>query len=328
MMALDPSESRSVRRCVLIMTALLTGPSALAQVIAGPFVSPVNHHPYSLLGESTWEEAEALAVSLGGHLATVRTEEEQSWLFDRFGNRGGRSRSLWIGLHRISPGGDFAWIGGEPVTYTHWLPGQPDDSPVTQGENHVHMLNTANAYGHPAGYWNDLASPNWAFVTFNPLCGVVEFLSPVGTDVRLSLVSDGGGWRVEAKVPVTTVRLIWEVSPALDPPSWSVVDVQSDPSGRAIWSRTVSFEESAAFHRVRVQDTPGFNGRPDQTVQSVPESHPGALPLGSAPKVSTPVTALPESAVLRTVSRVNGEATNAEQPDPSGVPSKSSIPGL
>jgi hypothetical protein len=36
------------------------------------------------------------------------------------------------------------------------------------------MLNTGNEYGHPGGLWNDLASPNLAFPTFNPLCGVVE----------------------------------------------------------------------------------------------------------------------------------------------------------
>lgn len=43
---------------------------------------------------------------------------------------------------------------------------------VTGGEHFVHMLNSANEYGHPGGFWNDLASPNTTFSTFNPVCGL------------------------------------------------------------------------------------------------------------------------------------------------------------
>ncbi len=302
--------------------ALLFGELSLeAQVVAGPFVSPVNSHVYFLLAESSWQDAESLAVSLGGHLATVRTAEEQAWVFDQFGSWGGPYRSLWIGLRRVSPDGNWGWVSGEPITYTHWLPGQPDNSPVTQGEDYVHMLNTANSFGHPGGYWNDLASPNLAFGTFNPLCGVVEVVPPKENDVRLKLVSDLEGWRFEASVPATTVRVVWEVSTNVMPSWWSVVDVQSAPSGQASWRRPTHLSGNATFHRVRVYDTPGFNARLDQVVRSVRKSHPEAALLESYPVLSITGIAMPDSAVLRSVFRVSGGTVMAEQANPSSDPS-------
>lgn len=44
---------------------------------------------------------------------------------------------------------------------------------VTGGEHFVHMLNSANEYGHPGGFWNDLASPD-----LHP-----DSWSPIGTPI-------------------------------------------------------------------------------------------------------------------------------------------------
>jgi hypothetical protein len=287
-----------------------------AQAITGPIVSPVNGHIYQLLGESSWQEAEAFAVSLKGHLVTLRSAEEQAWVFEHFGQWGGLSRSLWLGLRRTSPGGPFEWVSGEPLAYTHWLPGQPDDSPVTQGESFVHMLNSGNAYGHPGGYWNDLASPNSVFTVFDPVCGVMEIIPPQVPEVHLSVIHDSNGLRIQTEAPPTTVRLVWEMTPSLLSPTWSVVAVQLDESGPIQWNRPIFPEDASEFIRVRAYDSPGFNGRLDRMIREVRVLYPEAVLLESYPVLSSTVMDLPDRVALRAVLRVTGGTVVAEQTNP------------
>jgi len=43
--------------------------------------NPVNKHSYARLPScGTWEQCEGLAVSAGGHLVTIRNQDEQNWL--------------------------------------------------------------------------------------------------------------------------------------------------------------------------------------------------------------------------------------------------------
>ncbi len=314
---------RGWRHAAWCIAACAGGLSARSEIIAGPLTSPVNGHVYYLLGEGSWQDAEAFAARLGGHLATVRSEEEQAWVFDQFGAWGGRLRSLWIGLRRTSPGGSFAWVSGEPIQYTHWLPGQPDNSPVTGGEGHVHLLNTGNAYGHPGGFWNDLASPNVVFHVFDPICGVVELAPTRDPVVALAIASDASETRLLATTPATTVRLVWETSPTLDPPSWNVVSVQTDLAARATWSLAVDWGTGAGFLRARAHDTPGFNARLDQVIRVVRATYPDAVLLEASPRLQGTVTGLPDSAGLRAVFRAAGGTVTGEQADPWGAPAMS-----
>jgi len=52
------------------------GLSAHASILTGPVVNPANGHVYYLLSQNTWSNAEAEAVALGGHLATIRNAAE------------------------------------------------------------------------------------------------------------------------------------------------------------------------------------------------------------------------------------------------------------
>lgn len=175
-------------------------PAAKAEIIVGPIVNPANAREYFLLTESSWQDAEAEAVALGGHLATINDSAEQDWVFSTFGSFGGVDRSLWIGLNDAASEGNFVWVSGEAVTYTNWLPGQPDDFGVGR-ENYVHMLRTGNGYGVAPGFWNDLASPNSSYPVFDPISGVVERAHAVPEPASLvmlgtsALVMLGHGWR-------------------------------------------------------------------------------------------------------------------------------------
>ena len=87
-----------------------------------------NGHVYYLLQSSDWTNAENAAVSLGGHLATIRSQAEQDWVWNQWGSFG----NLWIGLYDPNSGdgggaqhaADFIWSSGETNGYRGWYPGE------------------------------------------------------------------------------------------------------------------------------------------------------------------------------------------------------------
>lgn len=148
--------------------------TASASVLTGPIENPANHHEYYLLTPSSWQDAEAEAVTLGGHLVTINDAAEDAWVFSTFGSYGGEDRSLWIGLNDAANEGTFTWISGDTSTYRNFLSGQPDNNDGF-GEDYVHIAKAGNGFSVEPGKWNDLASPNSTYVSaFGPLEGVVE----------------------------------------------------------------------------------------------------------------------------------------------------------
>lgn len=161
---------------LLIILTFIAMTNSYAGILAGPIVNPENGHTYYLLNEDTWQNSETQAVVLGGHLATINNQAEQDWVFSCFGSFGGTNRSLWIGLSDAAQEGTFVWASGEPVTYTQWNPGQPDNA--FGGEGYVHMLPQPGNPGESAGFWNDLASPDSNRPDLQPVFGVVEVVVP------------------------------------------------------------------------------------------------------------------------------------------------------
>ena len=150
-------------------------PSSLGEV-----TNPANGHVYHILEESTWIDAQAAAALLGGHLVTIDDAAEDTWIFDTFGNWANQPRDLWIGFNDITAEGSFEWVSGDPITYTNWTLGQPDNylgNNAVDGEDHVHMYGFGSIYG--PGQWNDMhdAAPGTAGWTFG-LYGIVELEGP------------------------------------------------------------------------------------------------------------------------------------------------------
>ena len=79
---------------VRLLLALTVGSlTAEAGIVAGPVTSPVNGHTYYLLASNTWTASEAEAVTLGGHLATIRSAAENEWVYQTFAAYSGRWRT-------------------------------------------------------------------------------------------------------------------------------------------------------------------------------------------------------------------------------------------
>src|ERR1043165_3074821 len=117
---------RSCRGLLALLLGLCSGRGASGALLSPFLVNPANGHRYALLTSATWNNSESEAVSMGGHLATIRNEAEQDWVFQTFGNYSGTKRLLWIGLNDIAVQGNYRWVSGAPVTYTNWASGEPN----------------------------------------------------------------------------------------------------------------------------------------------------------------------------------------------------------
>jgi hypothetical protein len=149
--------------------------------VESPIVSPVNGHTYYLLADNqAWTTAEATAESLGGHLATIRSAAENTWIVNTFD---GADHELWIGLNDLASSRTFTWISGEVSTYTNWGPGEPNNQ--TPPEDYVQIRWPGAVAGNLVGTWNDTSVDAHGF----PCYGVAEV---VPEPVTLSLLALGG----------------------------------------------------------------------------------------------------------------------------------------
>jgi hypothetical protein len=96
--------------------------------------------------QMTWAEARDLANALGGHLATVRDEAENAFLY-RLAARAGPQVHAWIGFSDDGHEGDWRWVTDEPVLHASWNGGEPNNAGGR--ENHCELVVDWN------GRWND-----------------------------------------------------------------------------------------------------------------------------------------------------------------------------
>lgn len=82
-------------------------------------------HTYLLTDTAlSWADAEAAAVTLGGHLASITNSAENVWLAQTFDGAG----DLWIGLNQLLGREYPAWTSGDPYQYSNWSGGEPNNS--------------------------------------------------------------------------------------------------------------------------------------------------------------------------------------------------------
>jgi hypothetical protein len=144
---------------------------SLNQTASQPFVNPANHHTYILLRPANWEASESLAEKLGGHLATVRNQAEEDWIFKTFGRYGGERRLLWIGLTDVPARFHFSWADGESASYTGWARFEPDNA-GPRGEDYVAINYPGNLQENKWKVWNTRrGNPSGL-----PMDGVVEII--------------------------------------------------------------------------------------------------------------------------------------------------------
>ncbi len=151
--------------------------------------------------EPTGAGANAAAIATGGHLATIADAGENAFVSSILG-----ANTAWIGFTDQAVEGSFEWVTGEPVTYTNWCPGEPNEH-CCGGEDWTHI----NACGD--GQWNDL----YDYFPFAQLKFVVEF-STTGDDDCDGIVNecdvcpggdDNGPCNATSLPPLPTLPPYW-----------------------------------------------------------------------------------------------------------------------
>ena len=179
---------------------------------------------YVIVEGPTWEEAEANAVALGGHLVTINDAEENDFIVDLMDSVGLNENLTqpYIGLTDKDNEGIFVWSSGQEVTYTNWDYGQPNDA-TGFGEQDYTMIRGQTTYGsggetYPIATWvdipNDVArkgleiplSPNNTPTGTRTLSGDFKVGQTISIDA--SAIEDADNF--EGWTP--TYQYAWEVS--------------------------------------------------------------------------------------------------------------------
>ena len=166
--------------------------------------NPATTHYYAQVDGLTWVEAEAYAVRLGGHLVTINDQAEQDWLSATF-----TQESVGIGLNDLASEGTWVWTSGEPVTYTNWDPGEPNNciecAGGPEGEDIAAMNFTSGGYPGSGPGWADLPGSNGALIEVRalPTTGWISGAVTAAGSLRQPIMVDalvqdpnGADWRI------------------------------------------------------------------------------------------------------------------------------------
>lgn len=145
-----------------------------------------NNHRYELVDQGmTWPEAKAYAEAQGGYLAVITSAEEQAFVQSLIAK--GEKNQYWLGGYRN--GSTFAWVTGEPFSYTNWDSGEPDNYRSAENALQIYRLKNPAMSGSQAGKWNDAPSNN-------TITGEESFfsLSKVGLVIEYDAISNSSDW--------------------------------------------------------------------------------------------------------------------------------------
>ena len=93
-------------------------------------------------GFPSYAAASAAADNYLGHIASINSSAENTWLV----STGGWTAGVMVGGNDAANEGTWVWDSGEPWTYSNWAPGEPND--FGSGEDYLQLLS--------GGTWNDI----------------------------------------------------------------------------------------------------------------------------------------------------------------------------
>ncbi|MEJ7768971.1 MAG: choice-of-anchor Q domain-containing protein, partial [Chitinophagaceae bacterium] len=140
------------------------------------------HGYYESVGKYDWTSAKSAATEVGAHLVTITSATENSFVHNYINQR---FSTAWIGLYNTGNPGNFAWVTGEPVSFTNWIPGEPNNfygSTVssTVFEPYVQI----NGWADPLSRWNDIGNAQSKFIAEydNPVLTYRQYSGPANGD--------------------------------------------------------------------------------------------------------------------------------------------------
>ncbi len=140
------------KKCLTGVSAGIILAGMVSVVEAVPVQWAGNGHWYDYVtSNGTWDQANDSAQTLSyagldGHLATLTSDEENSFVWDNFSYN-----TAFLGGYQTSkdaePDGNWAWVTGEAWNWTNWANGEPNNA--GNDEDHLHFWSNN-------GTWNDI----------------------------------------------------------------------------------------------------------------------------------------------------------------------------
>ena len=186
------------------------------------------HSYYRSTGTANWTTARSNCVSMGGHLVTVTSSGENSFLF-------GLWPSGWIGLTDEVTEGTWKWVTGETFSYTNWNSGEPNNS---GNEDYIQFVS--------GGRWNDLNNSS-------SLAYVIEFDYIVTTSswaLYKTIYTNSSGYYSISETYDPSKEYYIQVDAPTRVQTYTTSDIQA--VSNVILGKTV--RNGLSFHRFDVND--------------------------------------------------------------------------
>ncbi len=97
-------------------------------------------YTYNATSQS-WTVAQAAAVTAGGNLVSITTQQEQEFIVNAFGQN-----NYWIGINDATTENVFQWPSGEPVTYQNWSSGTPAGAGNSDSRDYAYFATTTGQW--------------------------------------------------------------------------------------------------------------------------------------------------------------------------------------
>ena len=186
------------------------------------------HSYYRSTGSAYWTQAKSNCAAMGGHLVTVTTSGENSFIYNLW-------PSGWIGLTDEVTEGTWKWVTGETYSYTSWNSGEPNNA---GNEDYVQFVGS--------GKWNDL--PNAVSLPY-----VLEFEYLVTTSswaLYKTIYTNSSGYYSISETYDPSKEYYIEIDAPTRVQAYTISDIQA--VSNIILGKTV--RNGLSFHRFDVND--------------------------------------------------------------------------
>ena len=95
---------------------------------------------YVIQNIDTWDNHRSRALAYGGDLVSITSAGKQTFIYANLTASNISWANAWIGLKQnpqsssySEPGGGWEWVNGEPLVYSHWRAGEPNNAGGIEG---------------------------------------------------------------------------------------------------------------------------------------------------------------------------------------------------